>query len=867
MIKEVLFQGLSHSPSDHESQEGELGTCLNLINEDGALHPIHQPVVVDESKNITLPLTSSINLVHKVTHDGKTHSHYIIRDSSNGKWYWIESNASSSSLNEFNFGNGFVVNSVCAMGNILCFVGSNSTKYAFWRNGFYVVLSRETMQYNLTITNTYTQKETVKAEIPDEFWSCFVYDSNVSEDKRVLEKTSAIGTRKMFTAIDAIVNKRLSEQGNEYFKRNVIGVAALRLYDGSYINISNLFVLPHNEVPVVHDNVLSNRINCYINANKIQAPNGKTVVSSITFNKFNINISNTQAMEGIKELVQGIDIFLTNGESFLQLDKQYSVSKAGFDNTWDGYITLDNLEGKELYDYIGNLSFYHSIFIPFEDFGQAVALKRPIGTEETLSLAELNNQDFGGETSITYNNRLHIAGIKKNINSSQVVQCTNNSSIQKFCIFEIQTKDNGTYYLQSSISTEAYIVSVPFTDVEYIMVYTTSNKWKLKTYSPSSFGLSLHVYNNKGNLNQVLINSTSITSTEWDAINQKAADFAKNYSDSNNSSSLIKVSEAENPMVFPAKNSVQVGSSIINALAANTRPISDGQFGEAPLYAFTDEGVWVLMTNQEGTYDARQPANRDICSNPNGILQIDDAVLFPTERGIMMQQGREAVCITDVLDDYPFDFLQIYSNSTKDKTYPNRLLALGNIPESDVQYVRFRTYLQSADMIYDYYDSRIIVFNPSYTYAYVYSLKSKLWGTMHNVFRKRVNIYPESYAINDNGRIVDVYVKEPTEDVRYFLCSRPLSLGQEDVHKTMLDCIARGNMNGVVNGKCGMVLFGSNDLKNWYFISSSVNRYLRNLVGSPFKYFRIVMMGCLGVNESISRLSTDFQSRWQNKLR
>ena len=233
----------------------------------------------------------------------------------------------------------------------------------------------------------------------------------------------------------------------------------------------------------------------------------------------------------------------------------------------------------------------------------------------------------------------------------------------------------------------------------------------------------------------------------------------------------------------------------------------------------------------------------------------------------MMQQGREAVCITDVLDDYPFDFLQVYSNSTNDKTYPNRLLALGNIPESDVQYVRFRTYIQSADMIYDYYDSRIIVFNPSYTYAYVYSLKSKLWGTMHNVFSKRVNIYPESYAINDNGSIVDVYVREPTEDVRYFLCSRPLSLGQEDVHKTMLDCIARGNMNGVVNGKCGMVLFGSNDLNNWYFIGSSAIKYLRGLVGSPFKYFRIVMMGCLRVNESISRLSTDFQSRWQNKLR
>ena len=332
------------------------------------------------------------------------------------------------------------------------------------------------------------------------------------------------------------------------------------------------------------------------------------------------------------------------------------------------------------------------------------------------------------------------------------------------------------------------------------------------------------------------------------------------------SHSLIKVSEAENPLIFPAKNSVQVGSSAIFALAANTRPISEGQFGEAPLYAFTDEGVWVLMLGEEGTYVTRQPANREICSNPKGILQIDDAVLYPTERGIMMQQGRESVCITDALDDHPFDFLSIYSHSTKDKTYPNKLLATGKIPESDVKYVRFRKYLEKADMVYDYYDSRIIVFNPYYTYAYVYSLKSKMWGTMHNVFNKRVNIYPEAYATDKAGKILDVYVKEPTESVPFFLCSRPLTLGQ-DVYKTMFDCITRGYFSSIQAGKCGMVLFGSNDLVNWYYISSSVDIFLRNLVGSPYKYFRIALIGKLAPNESISGLSTAFQERLQNKLR
>ena len=183
-----------------------------------------------------------------------------------------------------------------------------------------------------------------------------------------------------------------------------------------------------------------------------------------------------------------------------------------------------------------------------------------------------------------------------------------------------------------------------------------------------------------------------------------------------------------------------------------------------------------------------------------------------------------------------------------------------------MKYVRFRKYLEEADMIYDYYDSRIIVFNPNYTYAYVYSLKSKMWGTMHNVFNKRVNIYPESYATDKAGNILDVYMKEPTENIPFFLCSRPLTLGQ-DAYKTMFDCIIRGYFSSIQAGKCGTVLFGSNDLTNWYYVGSSANMYLRNLVGSPYKYFRIVLIGKLAPNESISALSTEFQPRLQNKLR
>ena len=864
--QEVILKGLTHSPSDYNCQDGELATCLNLINEDGALHPIQQPIIVESSKNITIHQYSSIELVHKVTHNQAIHSHYIIRSpepQDRERWGWIEQDSADDTPTEFLLGDDFHVNSVCAIGNVLCFVGIKTTKYAIWKNGSYLVFGKEDLQFGVEIANTYHQDLTLKAEAGDDFYKYFIVeDGNLN----LFYNTSATGTRKMFTDLDAIANKKLSELGTEYLKRNVFGVAAIRLYDGTYINISNPFVLPSAE-----SNAVSRKINIYKDPVKPDAPNGKTITSSVGINKYTIEIREVGNLQQYEDIVQGVDIFLTNGESFFQIDKSYKILRTADYGDID-YVLLDDMNARDVHDTIGNMPFYHSIFIPLSEFEHPKEVKRPTQAEENISLADLNRIAFGGTTAITYNNRLHIAGIRKNIDSSLVRQPYGYKNEEYLtAVYEIPTS-NGTYYLNGRIGNWQDIIAVPISDVKEIVVYEkrTSGyrKKRFTLYSPSNFGLSFFVQTLNGGIDDIMGGDwVDITESDWNAIKKKADDFAASNSDDSYQPSLIRVSEAENPLVFPAKNSVQVGSSIVSAMAANTRPISEGQFGDAPLYAFTDEGVWVLMLGEEGTYIARQPANRDICSNPKGILQIDDAVLFPTERGIMMQRGRESECITDVLDGFPFDFTLIYSYSKKNQNYPLSILELQDFEGGEVAYVRFRKFMKNANMIYDYYDSRIIVFNPSFAYAYVYSLKSNLWGTMVNVFAKRVNSYPESYAINNAGKIVNVYVEEPSDNIPFFFCTRPLTLGQGDSHKTMFTCLIRGYWTCEASESNGQILFGSNDMKHWFYIGSSIDNSLRNLVGSPYRYFRVAVIGKMNADESISRISTAFQPRWQNKLR
>ena len=103
-------------------------------------------------------------------------------------------------------------------------------------------------------------------------------------------------------------------------------------------------------------------------------------------------------------------------------------------------------------------------------------------------------------------------------------------------------------------------------------------------------------------------------------------------------------------------------------ISTAAKALSQGQFGQFPLYAFTDEGVWALEVNSSGGYSAKQPITRDVCISSDSITQIDTAVLFATDRGIMEISGSQTQCLTDIIngnDFFSLDRLPGLSNSTQ----------------------------------------------------------------------------------------------------------------------------------------------------------------------------------------------------------
>lgn len=323
-------------------------------------------------------------------------------------------------------------------------------------------------------------------------------------------------------------------------------------------------------------------------------------------------------------------------------------------------------------------------------------------------------------------------------------------------------------------------------------------------------------------------------------------------------SSKVYTSEVQNPLYFPLSGINTVGTGSVMAVCSAVKALSQGQFGEFPLYAFTDEGVWAMHLSNTGTYSAVQPVTRDVCINPESITQMDSAVLFATDRGIMMLEGSNTVCISDVL-------MNSRAVGLSGMPYSEKLLSESGLTAELAEYVPFMEFIAGCRMIYDYTNQRIIVYNPDKRYAYVYSLKDKAWGMMASTFTDTVNAYPDAYAMTDDGTLVNVSsTGSAISVVRGMFWTRPIKLDYPDALKTIDTVIQRGVFR---KGHVRQVLYGSRNLFDWFLIHSSNDQYLRGFRGTPYKYFKLCLIVDLEKDESLYGCTIQYTPRYTNQPR
>lgn len=114
------------------------------------------------------------------------------------------------------------------------------------------------------------------------------------------------------------------------------------------------------------------------------------------------------------------------------------------------------------------------------------------------------------------------------------------------------------------------------------------------------------------------------------------------------------------------------------------------------------------------------------------------------------------------------------------------------------------------------------------------------------------------------GGVVNISTITDGTEGTGFIVTRPLSLDMPEVHKTVDAIIQRGKFR---KGCIKQALWGSRDLIHWHLVASSDSHILRNVHGTPYKWFRIGVIATLKDDEALTGCSINYTPKLTNKIR
>lgn len=933
MQTNIRYKGYTTEPSDYECADGDLSTSVGLINEDGGLKPCLSPKSLFSlplSKSLGESDTDLI-YIHKTFY----YTHYLAYSKTNKTILWaahLDEGITANSWAMLHVFEDSEIYQCTAIGNTLVILASDCMHYFLWKGDtnkyFYLGTSIPEVPLTFGLHSWVTRTAPYKLRLGEVAFPNDFFNSYFNDTVKSAATTQGLGKINTFITGNTVKN----EDGGRFIFPFFVRYA-LRLYDGTLTHHSapilmlaswgdNLpYVMMYNRVMnssgVAFD--LNNSTFCTIG-----------VVSKLVYKLLDASVK-TQ-LSNWEDIVKSVDIFIS--QPIYTYDQNGKVTKFVNPKTFDGYsvckdvvsrfanesfkknplVSHDGLnyggmyyneftDGKLSEDNWGCLQtpkvetdkvieklkttslFYlvcsikpSDLYIKKnenEDDFTDVSIEK--GILETLATREVMTDDYDSHDKLIpqfafpYNNRLNLATMAKRL--FEGFSADNFSNFVETGCFSVKTyvyirEGKGIIIVESGVGNLGYGTKLFFyypNPNAYKAVFAREGDYTLKYLE---IELSSH-----DTLNGAYyfgdIKNTSFVSTIDEVPIPTTGDAT--FIDISNK---IYSSEVSNPYFFPLNGINTVGTGRIIGISTAAKALSEGQFGAFPLYAFSEEGVWALSVNSStGGFSSVQPISRDVCINKKSITQLDNAVLFATNRGIMLISGSKTECISDTINSAdPFQYAILPRMDVIIDMYNDRL-SLTDVRFSDGQ-IAFVDFLKECRMIYDYTNQRVIVYNANVNYAYVFSLKSKKWGIMNCSIVSNVPSYTEAYAValvrnKMSGiivvrrQLVDFSASISTSGIG-LLVTRPIKLDDPDAFKTIQTIIQRGT---AANSNLIQVLYGSNDFKNWRIVSSSNNKYLRGVSGTPYKMFRIAVIFDAIEGETLTGCSIEFAPRMRNKLR
>lgn len=582
-------------------------------------------------------------------------------------------------------------------------------------------------------------------------------------------------------------------------------------------------------------------------------------------------ISNVDTSEKISSLRTGRRNYML-GKGLLSLTYESGSSKIGGTSVYFPSLSQDAYRNK-----LKNTSaFYKVCSLKISDLTNYTTKKLPVDKNAVyqVSLQEQMKDDYKTHNSLfaqggyVYNHRLNLYGMKEKLFQGfsgyvmlpglYILKYDDSTDNQKYR-YKIQkivvslNTTSGTKYVESSDK---------FFSRQDIDVFMISN---LVKFYPDSRADKMAIFCKDSSDNDVIfvfpleqcaeLNGAMHMGDFTDNFEQyKVESFDYTVDDVVELSNKIYTSESDNAFYFPLNGINTVGIGTIQGIASTTRALSQGQFGQYPLMAFSTDGIWAMEVSSKGTYSSIHPISREVCSNPKSITQLDQSVLFATNRSISRIAESQVVSMSDVLDGPGFNisgslgkFLNFFVDAEGDsesvKTTKAQMRQLIDFTSSPIEF------FQRCQVIYDYKNSRIFCLDVTQTsktstadtVALCYSIKDNAWSTflIQNVLTA-INSYPHPYIQYRDGSVMVLdkgYDYEDTTEYHGIIVTRTLKFDEDNVPDSIT-----GYIHSLTSGSIPIMwLYGSNDNQNWHYIGRLGGMKSSYMATHSYRFFRIAL--------------------------
>ncbi len=845
MIKSIQLRGISRSPSDIMTEDGGVAESVNAILVDGETAPAIP--AIDRVGSLGLPL---------VAEEGRLRALYIHKINGTNLYIYAQRYGDRDRLVAYPGAilihdpgagsNEYVKDeSVAAIGNTLSWSMTTRAGYALWRGESYEYLGEampvpkvavEPLCYKGTGTSLYSNVKIYSSDnAPDD--TLFKADALAWSKQLELSPDARSDSYKKITSL-FWEGMQKSLLGSKYFRCPVYVRFALKLVDGSYVR---------HTVPIL----VGARKRCFSTTLKYTTYSSDTTVdkhqTSITIEdetgfayRIKIRIDNAEELQKWRDVVSSVDMYISEQMIYPSVNSDVvSIGSASTSSSSDRITTVqlplyfqDDISSEDEQHSVESILLEASrVFFKVNTYStdnlselangveidntKDLSYTENLYTKENLTDDFRSNNDYLCERAIIFNRRLHAIGAIENFGRGMqytynLVPTTEATQGYTF-VYELKDNDGKTRYVYSrdelhtpTLQGRTIGAAQPETtwgsDIAQLLFYPDTRcvaVWVKHGNAVIRLEMKSHPFANMsywiGDISKTLSMLTYSTTLVLPQEDRVGISYLYNY---------LFVSSADNPYYFPVGGRIKFTDNL-KTVATITTALSEGQFGQFDLYAFTDAGVYVLSPNDKGEYLTLKPLSRDVCLSADSVACLDRAICFITKKGVMLMDGSTIQCISE----------RMVGRQVKIEEDVSNLIAsvIGSHAYDDIvcDDNPFMDFMLGASIAYDYTGSRLIFFRDGYTYEYVYMLKTATWHKIvlpiqldHGITLdvKVLNSFPDCFTFVQEGGRMHLYdwstVLDETDDsslTTSIIVTRPFVLDASNILKSITDLRIRGN--------------------------------------------------------------------------